>query len=60
MVNRFPGALALKERIMNMKKMKETPEKIEPVEIEIIDDFPGMIVDPKELPEQEIPEDFDI
>ena len=43
-----------------MKKMKETPEKIEPVEIEIIDDFPGMIVDPKELPEQEIPEDFDI
>lgn len=32
----------------------------QPVTIELDDSVPGMIVEPKKLPEREVPEDFDI
>ena len=39
--------------------MKNT-EKTEPVEIELEDSIPGMVIEAKEEPEREIPEDWDI
>lgn len=39
--------------------MKKT-EKPEPVTIELPDNIPGMIIEPLEVPEREIPEDFNI
>ena len=39
--------------------MKKT-EKPEPVTIELEDHIPGMVIEPLELPEREIPEDWDI
>ena len=39
--------------------MKNTPET-EPVTIELPDNIPGMVIEPLELPEREIPEDWDI
>lgn len=39
--------------------MKNTPIP-EPVEIELEDNIPGMVIEPLELPEREIPEDFNI
>lgn len=39
--------------------MKNTPET-EPVTIELEDNIPGMVIEPLELPEREIPEDFSI
>ena len=39
--------------------MKNTP-KTEPVTIELPDNIPGMIIEPPEVPEREIPEDWDI
>lgn len=38
----------------------ETKKTNDPVEIELDDNVPGQVIDPKELPEVEIPEDFDI
>lgn len=35
-------------------------DKQEPVEIELTDNVPGMVIEPMELPEREIPEDFNI
>lgn len=37
--------------------MKNKPA---PVEIELPDNIPGMIIEPLEVPEREIPEDWDI
>lgn len=39
--------------------MKKT-EKPEPVTIELEDNIPGMVIEPLELSEREIPEDFNI
>lgn len=39
--------------------MKNTP-KTEPATIELPDNIPGMIIEPLEVPEREIPEDFNI
>ncbi len=38
----------------------KNPPKPEPVTIELPDNIPGMIVEPLEVPEREIPEDWDI
>lgn len=40
--------------------MKKNPESPEPVTIELEDNIPGMVIEPQELPEREIPEDWDI
>lgn len=39
--------------------MKNTPVT-EPVTIELPDSIPGMVIEPLEVPEREIPEDWDI
>lgn len=39
--------------------MKKT-EKPEPATIELPDNIPGMVIEPLEVPEREIPEDWDI
>lgn len=40
--------------------MMKNPEPAEPVTIELPDNIPGVVIEPLELPEREIPEDWDI
>ncbi len=39
--------------------MKNTPKPV-PATIELPDNIPGTVIEPPELPEREIPEDWDI
>lgn len=46
---------------MNIKeKIQKEQEQQAPYEVELVDNVPGQVIEPKAIPEVEIPEDFNI